>query len=63
LKSWNTKFSFHYVCWDKEIMSKTISKAELSKHNSEKNGVWIVIDGNVYDMSSLYPPPLVDKKE
>ena len=37
-------------------MSKSISQEDVSKHNSEKNGVWIVIDGNVYDMSSLYIP-------
>jgi predicted heme/steroid binding protein len=35
-------------------MSKSVSQEEVSKHNSEKNGVWIVIDNNVYDMSSLY---------
>ena len=37
-------------------MSKSVSQEEVSKHNSEKNGVWIVIDHNVYDMSSLYLP-------
>lgn len=35
-------------------MSKTVTQEEVSKHNSEKDGVWIVIDNNVYDMSSLY---------
>ena len=44
-------------------MSKAINKEELSKHNSEKNGVWIVIDNNVYDMSSLYSPPPTLTKE
>jgi len=39
-------------------MSKTITQEEVAKHNSEGNGVWIVIDGNVYDMSSLYWPLL-----
>ena len=35
-------------------MSKTVNQEEVSKHNSEKNGVWIVIDNNVYDMTNLY---------
>jgi predicted heme/steroid binding protein len=35
-------------------MSNSVTPEEVSKHNSEKNGVWIVIDNNVYDMSSLY---------
>jgi cytochrome b involved in lipid metabolism len=35
-------------------MSKAVTQEEVSQHNSEKNGVWIVIDNNVYDMSSLY---------
>jgi predicted heme/steroid binding protein len=35
-------------------MSKTLTQDEVAKHNSEKNGVWIVVDNNVYDMSSLY---------
>lgn len=35
-------------------MSRAVTKEELAKHTSEKDGVWIVIDNNVYDMSSLY---------
>jgi cytochrome b involved in lipid metabolism len=35
-------------------MSKAVTQDEVAKHNSEKNGVWIVVDNNVYDMSSLY---------
>jgi cytochrome b involved in lipid metabolism len=35
-------------------MSKAVTQDEVTQHNSEKNGVWIVIDNNVYDMSSLY---------
>jgi len=42
-------------------MSKSVSQEEVSKHNSEKNGVWIVIDSNVYDMSSLYLPTKKNK--
>lgn len=38
----------------KREMSKTVNQEEVSKHNSEKNGVWIVIDNNVYDMTNLY---------
>jgi cytochrome b involved in lipid metabolism len=37
-------------------MSKAVTQEEVSKHSSEKDGVWIVIDNNVYDMSSLYVP-------
>lgn len=37
-------------------MSNSVTLEEVSKHNSEKNGVWLVIDNNVYDMSSLYVP-------
>jgi len=37
-------------------MSKVLTQEEVQKHNSENNGVWIVIDGSVYDMSSLYFP-------
>lgn len=40
-------------------MSKAVTQDEVAKHNSEKNGVWIVIDNNVYDMSSLYVPYLL----
>jgi len=35
-------------------MSRAVTQEEVAKHNSEKNGVWIVVDNNVYDMSGLY---------
>jgi len=41
-------------------MSRIITAEELAKHNSEGNGVWIVIDGSVYDLSSLYFSVLLD---
>lgn len=36
---------------------KIISAKEVQKHNSEENGVWIVIDGKVYDVSKFKNHP------
>ena len=36
---------------------KEVSLAEVRKHNSEENGVWIVIDELVYDVSKFKDHP------
>ncbi|XP_023949956.2 cytochrome b5 [Bicyclus anynana] len=32
---------------------KVISTAEVAKHNSKQNGVWMIIHDNVYDVTSF----------
>jgi cytochrome b involved in lipid metabolism len=34
------------------IMSKTFAAAEVSKHKDKDNGLWLIIEGNVYDVTS-----------
>jgi len=34
-------------------MSKSISKKEVTEHNTVDNGLWIIIDNNVYEMKGF----------
>lgn len=34
-------------------MSKSFSTAEVSKHKTPENGLWIIIDGGVYDVTKF----------
>lgn len=36
-------------------MSKTFTTAEVSQHKEEANGVWIIIENDVYDITSKSP--------
>ena len=38
-----------------DTTDKSISLEEIEKHNTEENG-WIVLDGNVYDVSTYDHP-------
>lgn len=35
-------------------MSKSFAPAEVSKHKDKDNGIWLIIEGNVYDVTSKY---------
>ncbi len=35
-------------------MSKTLSVAEVAAHKDENSGMYIIIDENVYDVTSTY---------
>lgn len=37
-------------------MSKSFSAAEVAKHKTEADGVWLIIDGGVYDVTSKLSP-------
>lgn len=34
-------------------MSKTFSAAEVAKHKTEAEGIWLIIDGGVYDVTKF----------
>ncbi|KAB5554757.1 cytochrome b5-like heme/steroid binding domain-containing protein [Coniochaeta sp. 2T2.1] len=34
-------------------MSKSFSPAEIAKHKTEADGVWLIIDGGVYDVTKF----------
>ncbi|EJP64067.1 hypothetical protein ACQRIT_001000 [Beauveria bassiana] len=34
-------------------MSKTFAAAEVSKHKDKDNGLWLIIEGNVYDVTTF----------
>ncbi|KAI9841571.1 MAG: hypothetical protein M1837_000617 [Sclerophora amabilis] len=34
-------------------MSKTISPSEVAAHNTVENGLYIIVDGGVYDMTGF----------
>jgi cytochrome b involved in lipid metabolism len=34
-------------------MSKTFTKAEVAEHKTEENGIYLIIDGGVYDVTSM----------
>lgn len=35
-------------------MSQTFAPAEIAKHKDKDSGIWLLIDGNVYDVTSKY---------
>ncbi|EGX93632.1 cytochrome b5, putative [Cordyceps militaris CM01] len=35
-------------------MSQSYAAAEVSKHKDKDNGLWLIIEGNVYDVTSKY---------
>lgn len=35
-------------------MSQTFTVAEVAKHKDEKEGMYIIIDGGVYDVASTF---------
>jgi len=37
-------------------MSKTFTKAEVANHKDEKEGMYIIVDDGVYDITSAYSP-------
>ena len=39
-------------------MSNQYSVADVAKHKDESNGMWIIVDNGVYDITSeQFPPP------
>jgi cytochrome b involved in lipid metabolism len=36
-------------------MSKTFNLDEVASHSTEETGLWIVVDGGVYDVTSELP--------
>ena len=43
-------------------MSKSFSTAEVAKHRDDDNGYWLIIENDVYDVSSKFTrllPPLL----
>lgn len=34
-------------------MSKTFTAKDVAEHKDEKNGVWIIVDSDVYDVTSM----------
>ena len=39
-------------------MSKSFTKAEVATHKDEANGIYIIIDNGVYDITSMCPPKI-----
>lgn len=39
------------------IMSQTYSTAEVAKHKDEENGMWLIVENDVYDITSKRDPP------
>jgi len=42
-------------------MSKSFTKAEVATHKDEANGIYIIIDNGVYDITSMCPPKILHK--
>lgn len=36
------------------MSDKTFATAEVSKHKDKDNGIWLIIEGAVYDVTSKY---------
>ena len=39
-------------------MSKTFTTADVAQHKDEANGYWLIVENDVYDVSSMLRPPL-----
>ena len=39
-------------------MSKSFTTAEVAQHKDDANGYWLIVEGDVYDVSSAFSPPL-----
>lgn len=38
-------------------MSNQYTVADVAKHKDESNGMWIIVDNGVYDITSEHRPP------
>jgi hypothetical protein len=36
-------------------MSKSFTTAEVAQHKDDANGYWLIVEGDVYDVSSEFP--------
>lgn len=41
-------------------MSETYSTADVAKHRDDENGYWLIVEGDVYDVTSKQRPPRSD---
>lgn len=40
-------------------MSETYTVSDVQKHKTEADGMWIIVENNVYDITSMFFPPPV----